>query len=207
MYRAKVVLSTSAIQQIELSQNITVCNCINWQVNIPKQHHHNKTSSTVETAFYNHPLVQQKPVLKGRWSVKHLSCSKFTEKVVPSLHKPTTRYVMNSTVVPYSGTFMCKLVLCVQIWWSLVVFGRWSPTTETFLYRVIHARNFGHKKQAVSDHRDHKSSFNCTSVYGSTFCSSLNLSCTCRCLPIIILQMYSIHVHTHTVLVQLSNSK
>ena len=82
--------------------------------------------------FYDHPLMQQKTVLKGRWSVKwgllrhahaksilffssnlkerhflnsrnalaavytdilHLCCSKFTKKVVPILHKPTTRYV------------------------------------------------------------------------------------------------------------------
>ena len=28
------------------------------------------TCTTVETDFYDHPLVQQKLVLKGRWSVK-----------------------------------------------------------------------------------------------------------------------------------------
>ena len=87
---------------------------------------------TVETPFYGHPLVKQKPVLNSRWSVKrgslrhahashhfcspqiqsrrhspmnlqlhtldilHLCCSKFAQKVVPSLHKPTTRYMCST---------------------------------------------------------------------------------------------------------------
>ena len=97
----------------------------------------------IRKCLYNHPFVQQKSVLKGRWSVKrgllrhthakstlffslnlkwkafsnsrkalaaaytdifHDCCSKFTRKVVPSLHKPT----------------YMKMALCVQ---NLVVAG------------------------------------------------------------------------------------
>ena len=39
------------------------------------------------------------------------------------------------------------------------MFGRWSRTTETFVYRVIHAWNFGHKRQVAADHRDRKKQF------------------------------------------------
>ena len=116
---------------------------------------------TVETAFYNHPLVQQKTVLKGRWSGKRGSlwhahakstlffssnlkgkafseqlqptCScihwyltfllyKVYKKVVPSLHKPTTRYMF--TLRWYAGTFTCKWLCSCKIWRSLVAFGR-----------------------------------------------------------------------------------
>ena len=83
--------------------------------------------NSVETAFYDHPFVQQKPALKGRWSVKWGSLrhahakstlsSTLISYILPvkvkhqgwfqaytSLHQVQ----MYSTVVPYSGTFTCK---------------------------------------------------------------------------------------------------
>ena len=120
---------------------------------------------TIKTAIYNHPLVQQKPVLNSRWFVKpgslrhamqsqpvcfpqirnggifplaavythilHICCSKCTQKVVPSLHKPTT--------TRYMCTLLWSQALCVQ---NLVVTSHvWQVvlTTETFLYKIIHA--------------------------------------------------------------------
>ena len=51
--------------------------------------------------------------------ILHLCCSKFTQKVVPSLHKPITRYMC---------TLLCRymymwMALCMQ---NLVVGQRWS---------------------------------------------------------------------------------
>ena len=63
--------------------------------------------------------------------ILHFFGSKFTQKVVQSLHKPTT-------------TCMCTLL------------GQGSLTTETFSYKIIRAWHFGLKDQVVFDCRDRK---------------------------------------------------
>ena len=50
------------------------------------------------------------------------------------------------------GEWLCAC----KIWQSLVTFGRYLLTTETFLYKIICAWNFGHKDQVVFDDIDCK---------------------------------------------------
>ena len=103
----------------------------------------------------NHPLVQQKPVLNCRCSLKRkLLCqsqhfffsSKFTQKVVPSLHKPTTRYMCTllCSYTPGEWLRVCKIwsrsagsrstqrPFCTKssMHGNSVIKTRWSLTTE-----------------------------------------------------------------------------
>ena len=102
-------------------------------------------NSTVETAFYDRPLVQQSlrlsmqsqhfsspGIQRGRHflnspnalaavytDILHLCCSKFT-KGGSKLTQAYNKVHVYSTVVPYSGTFTCKWLCACKIWWSLV---------------------------------------------------------------------------------------
>ena len=110
------------------------------------------------------PLVQQKQRTCSCIHCVYLTCTSllfkvYTKGIVPSLHKPTTRYnkvPVYCTEVPYSGTCTCKCPCVHKIWGPVV---QVVPHPETFLYRVNPAWNFGHKMQAVSDQRNHKMQF------------------------------------------------
>ena len=153
------------------------------------QHNHcTERFFTVETAFYHHPLEQQKPVLNSRWSVKlgwlrhalaksplsspqiwsgghfpnshntlaavytdilSLCCSKFVQKVVPSLHKPTPWYMWT---LLWSDT---QVHLHVNGSLHAKSGCRWSRSAGSHSPHRLSctARNFGHKDQALIDHR------------------------------------------------------
>ena len=94
---------------------------------------------TVETAFYDHSFGTAKTSLKqevvfetrvkrpkptlfisSNWSGRHPCGSKFTQKVVQSLHNPKTRYMCNVLWSYTPGEWLC---VC-KIWQLLVTFRR-----------------------------------------------------------------------------------
>ena len=73
--------------------------------------------------------------------ILHLCCLKFIQKVVSSLHKPTTRYMCTLLWSQYSGTCAWKLLCVCKIWQSLVTLaGSHSPQrrfcTKSSLHRI-----------------------------------------------------------------------
>ena len=86
--------------------------------------------------------------------ILHSCGSKYTQAyyVISGPHQSSLLWLYNP------GKWHCAC----KIWQSLVMLGRWSLNTGTFRYTIIHAWNFGHRDQAVAEHRDRKWRVYCT---------------------------------------------
>ena len=81
--------------------------------------------SRVKTTFYDHTVVQEKPVLKGRLQLYTLiSCvfGKVCTKGGSMLTQAYNKVHVYSTVVPNSGMCTCKWLCVCKIWLWLVMF-------------------------------------------------------------------------------------